>query len=104
MRKAASEKQVALVEKLRGERMETEKVQELIAYIDTLGGRMTSGQASQLIGALLESPKMHRPSIEVGSEVGTPRFGRGTVLAIDGDIVTVETSHGIKKMFAGMLK
>ena len=101
--KQASEKQEALISKLRVERISTESVEKVDEQIAMMG-RMTTALASSLITALLAAPHAHRSAIEVGSTVRTPKFGTGTVLAIDGDIVTVKCSAGVKKMYAGMLK
>jgi len=102
--KAASDKQMALIEKLRGERVETESVTEKLTYIDTLGGRMTVGQASQIIDALLEAPRLNTPALTVGCQVRTPKCGTGTVTAINGTHVTVETARGTKVLYGPMLK
>ena len=102
--RAASDKQIALIEKLRDERVETESVTGKLAYIDSMGGRMSAGQASQIIDALLEAPRLDTQALTVGCQVRTPKFGIGTVTAIDGTHVTVETSRGVKVLYAPMLK
>jgi len=101
---AASDKQMALISKLRGERVETESVTEKLSYIEMMGGRMTTGQASQLIDALLAAPRLNVPVLTVGCQVRTPKFGVGTVTAIDGVRVTVDTARGPKVIYGPMLK
>jgi hypothetical protein len=61
-------------------------------------------EQTQIIEALLAAPHTNTGSIEVGGQVRTPKFGIGTVVAIDGNVVVVETAHGLKSMFAGSLR
>lgn len=103
--KQATDKQEALISKLRGERIETDEVRAIDTYVlETESGRMSVGQASKLIEALLAAPRITTGHIEVGCQVRTPKFGIGTVAAIDGPVVTVTVARGEKKMHASALK
>jgi len=104
MKKMATEKQIAFIEKLQGERRVSSETQELIDYVDAMGGRMSCRQASTIIDSLLRDPKKSAPKLDIGDKVRTRKFGVGTVKAIDGPVVTVETARGEENFHISYLR
>lgn len=66
--------------------------------------QMASSLISELLAVTESKPATAKKSIEVGGEVRTKTDGTGTVTAIDGNFITVETSKGAKEYHRDFVK